>query len=79
MPKFVEGDMVMRTTYASLWIGRIYTSFIHNKKQWYVGHTTEGLLWLCPEDQLEKFQCSPVRYVEKPNSKPGPVLSRHKY
>lgn len=81
MPKFVEGDIVMRTTYASVWIGKVYTNFIHNKKMWYVGTTTEGLLWLCPEDQIQIFTChkEEVRYVEKENTNPPLPLVSSKY
>lgn len=81
MPKFNEGDMVMRSTYSSLWIGRVYTSFIHNKKRWYVGHTTEGMLWLCDEDNLRIFECAEkhVKYVEKPNTNPMPAYSTSKF
>jgi hypothetical protein len=79
MPKFVEGDMVVNTDAACCLIGRVWASRYHEGQHWYWGINTEGIQWICPESKLDKFQCTPIRYVEKPNTKPGPVLSVSKY
>lgn len=71
------GDMVRHLT-RSFFVGKVLAGFHHNGEQWWVGTTTENMLWLSPDKDLRKFECTTVQFVEKPNTSPMHQLSHSK-